>query len=335
MADVTDALKRNARISVEACLDPEKGETLLIVSRGAFSRDARAVSLGAVELGVHPIIMDLDEYLANGFKQGKVLEPFVAALEASDMAVAIAWCASFGALLGKPEENDYWLTGKERAMYMMCGAKGVPMEDWDLDFEEVAAIRPRTEALLDMVLSADRIRVTAPAGTDFSFSMGPKASAHPILGIAPLYGEVAITPAHGSESGVVAVDMATQMDVRPRDELDREPLRIIVRDGCVVDCAGDPAQVQRFREYMASGDPPARNIDEVGIPTTTIKINDLWWRDGCHFTETVHIAPGNKTLRDTRVHGARHMDGQLSKPTIMLDGEAIMKDGKFIHEALQ
>jgi leucyl aminopeptidase (aminopeptidase T) len=187
---------------------------------------------------------------------------------------------------------------------------------------------------MEMLASAERVRVAAPAGTDLSFGMGPEATMHPILAIAPLYGEVAVTPAHGTESGVIVVDMATQMGVRPTDELDREPLRIEVEDGQVASWGGDPVQVGRFAQYIDSGDPPARNIDEVGIVTTQIKINDPWWRDGCHYTETVHIAPGNKTRRDAVVHGARHMDGQISRPTISLDGQVIMRDGQFVHERL-
>jgi len=322
-----------ARMTLEICLDAKPGETVLIVTRGAIMHYARAVSLAAAELGADPIIMVLDEYLSGGFKQGRVLKAFAAALEQADMAVSVGWCVSFGTLLGEPEKNDHWLTGRERAIYLMC-AKGKPMAEWNATAEELGRIRPRTMALLEMLESTQQVHVTAPAGTDFRFGLGERSAMHPILAIAPLYGEVAITPAHGSESGSIVVDMATQMGVRPRDELDREPLRIVVQDGLVADCTGDPGQVKRFEEYVASGDPPARNIDEVGIVTTTVKSNDQWWRDGCHFTETLHIAPGNKSLRSEVVHGARHMDGQISRPTVALDGNVIMKDGKFVHERL-
>jgi len=332
MSEKSDRLVRNAKMVLEVCLRAEADETCLIVTVERFAKYAHALARAAIEIGAHPIIMDVGQYLVHGYKEGRVLEPFAAAYEAADMAVGVAWCCSFGTMLGEPENNDLWLTGRKRAIYLLCS--GVPMEEWDFTREQVASIRPRTEALVDLLESADRVRVTAPAGTDFSFGMGPQATATPILAIAPFYGEVAITPAHGTESGVVMVDMATQMGVRPRDELDREPLRIVVEDGKVTDWSGDPVQAQRFREFVEGGDPPPTNIDEVGIVTTLIKANDRWWRDGCHFTETVHIAPGNKSRRATDVHGAGHMDGQVSKPTVSLDGETIMKDGKFTHPRL-
>jgi len=335
MTEVSAKLVANAKTVLEVCLHAKADETVLIVTRDRYMRDARGLSLAAAELGAHPIIMDLDEYLARGFKEGRILKAFAGAYEAADMAIGVAWCASFGALLGCPEDNDLWLTGQKRTIYLMNGkVPELDMAIWDVPREQIASIRPRTEALIDMLEATERVHITAPAGTDFSFGMGPQANPVPILGIAPLYGEVAITPAQGTESGVFVVDMATQMGVRPRDELDREPLRIVVRDGKVCDYSGDATQVERLQQYLNSGDPPARNIDEVGIVTTQIKVNDLWWRDGCHFTETVHIAPGNKQKRGRYVHGARHMDGQISRPTIALDGEVIMADGKFVHERL-
>ncbi|MFC1509787.1 hypothetical protein ACFL60_08925 [Candidatus Omnitrophota bacterium] len=76
--------------------------------------------------------------------------------------------------------------------------------------------------------------------------------------------------------------------------------------------------------------PPADMIDEVGILTTTLLENDrYYWSDGTHHHDRTHIALGNNVRRDIVVDGPKHMDGEVSKPTISIDGLVIMKDGIF------
>jgi len=148
--------------------------------------------------------------------------------------------------------------------------------------------------------------------------------------IVPLYGEVAITPQQGSESGVYVIDGPTQRGVRPMNEADRAPLRIEVKAGRIQDMSGDPEQVARLRTLIASGDPPLAVIDEVGVVTTRIEANNGHWRDGTHRHDTLHIALGNNLKRDTMVHGQLHMDGEVRRPTVRLDGQVIVEDGVFL-----
>jgi len=102
------------------------------------------------------------------------------------------------------------------------------------------------------------------------------------------------------------------------------------------DYEGDPEQVQRLKEFIASGDPPAEFIDEVGIVTTQIVANDeYYWSDGTHHHDCVHIALGNNARRDTMVHGPRHMDGDVQRPTIHADDLMIVENGVFLDSVMQ
>ena len=68
----------------------------------------------------------------------------------------------------------------------------------------------------------------------------------------------------------------------------------------------------------------------MGILTTGIEANDIYhWSDGTHHHDCVHIALGNNVHRDTLVHGTRHMDGEVHKPTVSVDGLVVVKDGVF------
>ena len=78
------------------------------------------------------------------------------------------------------------------------------------------------------------------------------------------------------------------------------------------------------------GDPRPHYIDEVGICTSRVMDNDrFWWSDGTHHLERVHIALGNNLKRQSHVHGARHMDLEVNRPTITLDGVTILQDARF------
>lgn len=159
----------------------------------------------------------------------------------------------------------------------------------------------------------------------------------PVLGIVPLYGEVAISPQPGSESGVFVVDGPTQKSVRLKDELDREPLRMTVEAGRVTKMTGDAVQLRRLEEFIASGNPPADRIDEVGVMVTSLAANDVYRmekRDGSRCRDTVHIAIGNNQHRGEFIHGQKHMDCDNRKPTIKVDGLVIVKDGVFCDSLL-
>jgi hypothetical protein len=93
--------------------------------------------------------------------------------------------------------------------------------------------------------------------------------------------------------------------------------------------SGDAEQVKRLEAFLAVGDPAPYYIDEVGIPTSRVMDNDqYWWSDGTHHLQRVHIALGNNLRRESRVHGARHMDLEVDLPTITLDGTTILRDAR-------
>jgi leucyl aminopeptidase (aminopeptidase T) len=330
-----DRLLKNARIVVEISCRVKANESVLILTKlrepeGRRWHYSRALGSAAAELGAMPVVMDLAHYtLTQSYRDGRILKPLKAAIESAD--VVIADNLNYADILGDPDMHDLSLTAEQRRVYLQNNG----MEEWEITPEEVAAIRKRTMWLLALLDSSEKVHVSSPAGTDFSFGLGQGANWLPILGIVPLYGEVAVIPQQKSGSGVFVVDGPTQMDVRTKDELDREPLRITIDAGRVKDISGDPVQTQRLKEFISSGDPPAETIDEVGIITTSIKANDkYWWRDGTHHHDTVHIALGNNQRRDTLVHGPRHMDGEVCRPTISVDGMVIVRDGVFLDDVM-
>jgi len=337
MSSQGDRLARNALLTLKGPCRLAPGETLVICTRRSNHRYAegekvtiyvQALGRAAVEMGARPVTLDITEFLSSAaFKEGLVLEAIRAPLAAADVVVNTMDDVGFSKLIGRKDNDDQFLTARTRWVFLQANG----MEQWLLTAEAVGAIRPRTERLVDLIRDAEQVRVTSPAGTDFTFAMGEGSQATPILGIVPLYGEVATAPRQGSENGLVVVTGPTQMGVRPADELDREPLRIEVAAGRVVNYTGHPLQVERLRAFIAGGNPPADAIDEVGIPTSRVMDNDFWWwSDGTHHLRRVHIALGNNLKRESHVHGARHMDGEVDSPTITIDGRVVLQDGEFV-----
>jgi leucyl aminopeptidase (aminopeptidase T) len=309
-----DKLLQNAKIVLDASCRAKPGETVLMVADEKLLPYAPALASAAVELGLVPAIIDVTHFLSSpAYSEGRILEPLKAAMEASDIVIGNTrdvhdpTRADYARLVGDPDVHDSCLTAERRWVY------------------------------LHLLNSSKICQITTPLGTDFSFGLGPDASYVPVLGIVPLYGEVAVVPSLASTSGVFVADGPTQLDGRPTDEADREPPRITVEPGRVVAMSGDPVQIERLERFIASGDPPADAIDEVGILTTNFVENDIYyWSDGTHHHDRVHVALGNNVRRDTVVHGPRHMDCEINKPTISIDdGLVIVEHGIFLDEVME
>jgi leucyl aminopeptidase (aminopeptidase T) len=158
----------------------------------------------------------------------------------------------------------------------------------------------------------------------------------------PLYGEVAIVPSLEPETkGVIVIDGSTYRGVRPPKETDREPLRVVMKEGRVQDISGDPEQVARLKKLDANHTPPGLELDEVGLVTTSIPDNDAYWTagrvdNGTHSHNTIHIALGKNFSRDGGlVHGKLHMDMDIRRPTVSLDGLVVIKDGVFVDDVIK
>jgi hypothetical protein len=340
MWGMIDTLLKNARIVLEASCRAQPGENVLIVvSNNTIYQRTPALLRAALELGLVPSVIDVRAFVASPiYNAGYILKPLKAAIESADIVINNiehlhnSKRPDFSRLLGDPDAHDLSLTAERRWVYLTCAG----MNEWNIDTETVRGIAKRTHGLMGLLRSAKQGRITSDLGTDLTFGLGPKATCTPVLGIVPLYGEVAIAPTPRATSGVFIVDGPTQLHVRPAMETDRAPLRITVQAGQVIDMEGDAEQIDRLREFIASGDPSANTIDEVGILTTPFEENDRFdWPDGTHHHNCVHVAIGNNERRDVVVHGPRHMDGEISKPTISIDGKVMIEKGVFLDEELK
>ncbi len=336
-----DRLRQNARITVEVACGVTCGDSVLIIterqSKPPYHDDLRpiaaALAEACIDLGAPPTVMDIGLYVhSTAFEQGEPLKPLIAAIRAADVCINAVDYVNFERLLReRPDEPlavDGYITATQRCFALQSHG----MDRWDITAEQVAMINRRTDWLMDRLPDGRTLHITAPAGTDFRVGLRG-ATPNPFRVLVPLYGEVALVPEFGTETGTLIVDGPSQRGVRPRTELDRRPLRVDVADGRVTGWDGDDEQVRRLEAFIEDASPRADHVDEVGLLTTGIKANDeYWWADGTHHSDRVHVALGNNPARDGRVHGHAHMDLELNRPTVRLDDTVIIREGKFVDE---
>jgi leucyl aminopeptidase (aminopeptidase T) len=110
-----------------------------------------------------------------------------------------------------------------------------------------------------------------------------------------------------------------------------QPVQITVEKGQAVKIEGGK-QAEKFNEIVNSIGAQARNLAELGVGT-----NDMAEIKGTILEDekvlgTVHLALGNNVTMGGTVNVSFHVDGILLKPTLKIDGQVILQDGKMLVE---
>ena len=352
--NLTQKFIKNATIALRDSCRGKKGETVLVLTDKDPQRVscAQALEVAALEMGMKPMIMDAsafsnfchdDSFIHNDQKyptdkaelQSRIWKPLKAAAETADIVICMrspGLTLTYANLFGVPHIDDVYRTGDDRRMEY----EYTNMENWNITSESVRRLRPRTLWLNERLKTTKVVRITSPAGMDLSVPLHKGVRWYPILGIVPLYAEVAIVPQLGpGMDGVIVVDGSTYRGARPPCETDRQPLRFVMKDGKVTEMSGDPEQVARMKKLDADNSPAGFTLDEVGLVTTDIADNDTHWTsgrfdNGTHSHNCIHIALGKNMSRKGVVHNNLHMDMDILRPTVALDGQVIIKNGIFV-----
>jgi len=197
-----------------------------------------------------------------------------------------------------------------------------------VDFQE---LKKRTQAIAQVLASANEIRVTSDAGTDVAFSVAGRNAFsldgffHEDYGFATLPpGEAPICPVEGTMNGTLVFDYS--MDGIGKLS---QPLTLDVKQGEVVSVAGGVEDVQ-FLEQIFARDATARNIAEFAIGTNPNArlIGNL--AEDKKLAGTVHFAIGDNESLGGVVRSSIHLDGLILKPTVLADQQLLVQKGKLV-----
>jgi len=179
--------------------------------------------------------------------------------------------------------------------------------------------------MLRHVRNARTVKVTSPSGTDVEFSAkgrewnndeGIFGKRHK-PGNLPA-GEVFVAPVEGSVNGRIVFDSF---------ELSRGKIELEVKNGKVFRMRGDIKKLEKIFSKLGK---KARQVAEFGIgcnPKARVIKNTL--EDEKVFG-TVHIALGNNTGFGGKNKVEFHQDGIILKPTLIVDGRIIIRNGKWL-----
>jgi leucyl aminopeptidase (aminopeptidase T) len=195
-----------------------------------------------------------------------------------------------------------------------------------IDYETV---RDRVNRVCDQLDRTARVRVTTRSGTNLSFSIEGRR-AHGRKG--GIYrepgqwgnlpcGEAFVAPVEGSARGEYVVDASHAGVGRLA-----EPIRISVEDGRAVRIEGgrEAARLRRLLESV--GEPEAYNLAEFGIGCNhAARICGITLEDE-KVLGTCHLALGRNDLFGGTVGASVHVDGVLTRATVLLDDEKLSID---------
>src|SRR5579859_3480284 len=316
-------LSEVARRVVADCLGLQQHERFLLVTDDAVaSESSDALVRTASELDADPVHARIPRRRTSGAEPPA---PVAAAMIAADVCLCLASRSIYHTratgeakasgtrgLFNGPSSLDAWTHGAMTA-----------------DF---AAIREVAVRLADRLRGARWVSVTSPAGCDVKVSIAgrePKGWYTAIVRepgeISALPGgEVSFPPVEGTSSGVIVVERV-MTDIGALCE----PIRITVQDGLAIKIEGGE-EAGRLRKLI-DGVPGATNIGELGIGMNPMARVSDDITESKKTAGTVHFALGDSAGGyGGTVECPLHLDGLVFAPTIAIDGEVVIQDGRML-----
>lgn len=206
---------------------------------------------------------------------------------------------------------------------------GGPMS---VDYREISR---QTKKIADALTEAREARVLSPAGTDIRFSLERRSGDvdDGLLDRPGLYGnlpagEAYIAPVEGTAEGRIVVEAGWYPYLEQNMVLE-------FSGGEVVALEGGGKVGDHFREVLKIGDESEpyksrRNLAELGIGTNPNARNPTNVLEAEKIMGTVHLAIGDNAHFGGRVSADLHEDFVIPKPTLVLDGKTVIKDGRHL-----
>jgi leucyl aminopeptidase (aminopeptidase T) len=320
----TVELQRCARVAVEKCGSLRAGERVLVVTDTMRDQSvARALVGAALAADAEAVLTVIPT------RRSTPQEPpasVLAAMQAADLVFLY---------------TTYSLThSSARVQAQKAGARVISMpgvtEDGFLRTMSVDMNRliSLTNRLSDRVARAKTARVTTSLGTDMRYELGFPVAA--LDGVVEKAGDLDAfppglflsVPQESSASGVAVVDGAITQIGRVS-----APVTMTFAEGRLTKIEGG-SEAGRLTQLLASlNDDNAYKFAAWGIGTNAgaALVGDDPSFEGERAFGWTHVSTGsNATFPGGTVRAKIHLDGLISQPTIHLDDELVLQDGKFV-----
>lgn len=317
---MTANLGKSADIAIRQCMAVKPGETVLVVTDMPTRSVGQALWEKAVEAGAEALYMEMVPRKNDGAEPPAAI---AAAMLQADVVLG-ATSRSFSHTQARKAASK-----KGVRMATLPGiTEDIMQRTLNADYERIATVSTLFAGLLS---KGSHVHISTPAGTDLTLSIAGR-DGHPDTGInheagdfsnLPA-GEAYIAPVEGTTEGVFVIDGAMAgIGVL------ETPIKLTVEKGYVSKIEGG----QEGRKLEATLDEygkEARNIAELGIGTNDQAILSGRVLEDEKVMGTVHIALGNNVGFGGTCQIPLHLDGILLNPTLTIDGQVVIKDGKHV-----
>ena len=329
VARTADKLLRNL-------MKVKEGETVAITCDTESDWEfATEVERAATALGSRPILVrnKAPPHVGRAAEPFLPLDSLTGVVANSDVWVELngkwlLYSAVYEEAMRRKRTRYICLVGMNRDMAVRCVG--------DVD---VPAVLRFQRALQEITKSSRSMHYTTPAGSDVTFENDPK---RPVLvegdvsgpGEYMLLGQVDWAPLEETINGTIVYDGS----VNPPDELGllKEPVKLEVRNGKVTGVLGGRS-AKIYEKWLGSFKDENMYVPahisygcNPGAKLTGNVLEDerIWG--------VLEWGLGNQSesfgARNTRA--ASHSDGITLRPTLVADGQLVIKDGKYVHPEL-
>jgi leucyl aminopeptidase (aminopeptidase T) len=206
--------------------------------------------------------------------------------------------------------------------------KNTILRTLSIDYTQVAALSKKIAGLLTI---SQKAVLTSPAGTNIVFDLqGRDAIADTGLltnsgdfGNLPA-GEAFVAPLEGKTRGILVFEKVYG------DKPLSQPLAFEVRKGLITKACYKRNTAKEIEAVLNKIGPKARNIAELGVGTNQMASLKGGMLELEKIYGTCHVALGNNAFFGGEVDVPYHVDGLIINPTLKLDGQTILKNGKFV-----
>jgi len=308
-------------IAVRDCMGAKKNEKILVITDEIKREIGISLHENAIRLGFESLLVEMKSGKINGEEPSDIVADLMRKYN-------VVFCPTAKSLTHTDARRSASAKGVRIATFPGI-TKEVMIRGMNADYKKISALTVKLQKILE---TGKEIRVTAPAGTDITFSIaGRKAYASKGLfhasgesGNLPT-GEAFLAPVEGSSNGVFVVDGS----MAGLGLIKNANIKIEVENGYAAKITGGTL-AKKLKVMLDKVGKDARNIAEFGIGTNdSAKLSGVLLEDE-KVMGTIHIALGNNVSMGGSVNVPIHLDGVVKKPTVWMDSKMLMKDGKLL-----
>lgn len=313
-------LNKAAKIVVKDCMGVKPGEKTVVVADTPLHHLGQILFEAAVNAEAEAQLVIMTPRESNGQEPPA---PVAAALLEADVALLVT-SKSLSHTKARKEANNRGariaslpgLTDEVMARTLSSG------------YEAIAA---KCILYAERLSQGNEVTITTDLGTNLTFSIANRQGVADtgllrdggMFGNLPA-GEAYIAPVEGTAQGTFVIDGSMAAI-----GLIGDPITIRVENGMAVEINGGK-EAQKLNQLMEKHGSKARNIAELGIGLNPEAILTGVIIEDEKVDGTIHIALGDNSTFGGTVEVDSHLDGVIKNPTVAIDGEVIIKQGKLL-----